>query len=254
MSPSTNILTGDKDYLLKDASARVHSGNVLRIDPHNKSRLVFLTEPVGLAVEQYKLLRRRLNARNPLGGVVLITSPGPGEGKTLTSVNLSWCLANGGQHTCLVDLDFRAPGVSSTLGYSVGHVGVEDVLAGKAGIGESLCQVGDNPLYVLGMRKQHSSPEEFLSAAVLTPLLTCLRAMFHWVILDLAPAIPMSDVAEVVPHVDGALMVIRERKTKKKLIGSPCEILGAKLWGVVLNDSPIVGSAYYGDYGNSKFR
>jgi capsular exopolysaccharide synthesis family protein len=248
MSLSSKLLTGAEDCLQGNSSLRLCTEKVLRIHPDLGSRLVFLTEPTGLAVEQYKLLRRRLNARNPRGGVLLITSPGPGEGKTLTSINLAWCLASGGHHTCLVDLDVRAPGVTSTLAYST-EKGVEDVLTGKNSIAESLCQIGDESLYVLGMRKHHASPEGFLGAASLTSLIGGLRAMFHWVVLDLPPAIPMSDVAEVVPHVDGALMVVREGKTKKKLISPPCEILGQKLWGVVLNDSPIVGSAYYGGYG-----
>jgi capsular exopolysaccharide synthesis family protein len=248
MSLSPKLLTGTEDCLQDNTYLRLRSEKVLRIQPDRSSRLVFLTEPTGLAVEQYKLLRRRLNARSPLGGVLLITSPGPGEGKTLTSINLAWCLANGGHHTCLVDLDFRAPGVTTTLAYST-EKGVEDVLTGKNSIAESLCQIGDESLYVLGMRKPHASPEGFLATAALTSMIDGLRAMFHWVILDLPPAIPMSDVAEVVPHVDGALMVVREGKTKKKLISPPCEILGQKLWGVVLNDSPIVGSAYYGGYG-----
>jgi hypothetical protein len=36
------------------------------------------------------------------------------------------------------------------------------------------------------------------------------------------------------------------------LVSKPLEILGSKLWGVVLNDSPIQGSAYYGEYGTGK--
>jgi receptor protein-tyrosine kinase len=73
--------------------------------------------------------------------------------------------------------------------------------------------------------------------------------MFDWVIIDMPPAIPMSDVAEVLPLVDGALMIVRSGKTKKSLINPTLEVLGQHLWGVVLNDSRITGSAYYGDYG-----
>jgi len=249
MSLSSKILVKTEDCSQGSASLHMHSTKNIRIEPNRKSRLVFLTEPAGLAVEQYKLLRRRLNARSPLGGVLLVTSPGPGEGKTLTSVNLAWCMANGGHNTCLVDLDFRAPGVGSALGYFPENEGVEDVLIGKAKTADVLRQIGEDPLYVLGMLEHHASPDGFLSATLVAPFVNELRNMFHWVILDLAPAIPMSDVAEVVPHVDGALLVVRERKTKKKLIAPPCEILGSKLWGVVLNDSPIMGSAYYGGYG-----
>jgi Mrp family chromosome partitioning ATPase len=69
--------------------------------------------------------------------------------------------------------------------------------------------------------------------------------MFQWVILDFAPVIPMVDVAEVIPHVDGAIMVVRTGKTDKSMIAPALEILGTKLWGVIANDSPISGSSYY---------
>ena len=62
----------------------------------------------------------------------------------------------------------------------------------------------------------------------------------------------MADVPEVVANVDGALMVIRSGKTDKSMITPGVEVLGSKLWGVVVNDSPINGSSYYGYYGNRK--
>ena len=217
--------------------------------PEKKSRLVFLTEPAGLAVEQYKILHRRLCNHHSEGGAVLITSPSPGEGKTLTSINLAWCMAQAGHHTCLVDLDFRAPGVTQTLGLNIEEDGLEDVLAGKRTVHQSVRQLGDRSLYVLGIRKRLISPGGLLSSAAMVPLLTELRTMFHWIILDFAPMIPMADVGEVLPHVDGAIMVVRAGKTEKALIAPSLEILGSKLWGVVMNDSSIHGSAYYGYYG-----
>ncbi|WP_433968432.1 tyrosine-protein kinase family protein [Tunturiibacter gelidiferens] len=183
---------------------------------------------------------------------MLITSPGPGEGKTLTSVNLAWCLADAGHHTCLVDLDFRAPGISPALGYAFEEDGVEDVLTGNRTISQSVRQIAGRSLYVLGVKKRLTSPGEFLSSASLTPLLANLRATFRWVILDIAPVIPMADVAEVLPYVDGALMVIRSGKTDKSMVAPSLEIVGSKLWGVVVNDSPINGSSYYDYYGNLK--
>jgi capsular exopolysaccharide synthesis family protein len=220
--------------------------------PVTKSRLVFVTEPTGLAVEQYKILHRRLSNQHLEGGVVLVTSPGPGEGKTLTSINLAWCMAEAGHHTCLVDLDFRAPGVTLTLGYATEEDGLEEVLTGKRTVHQSIRQVGDRSLYVLGIRKRLASPGGLLSSASIVPLLTELRTMFKWIILDFAPMIPMADVGEVLPHVDGAMMVVRSGKTDKSLIAPSLEILGAKIWGVVLNDSVVNGGAYYGSYGIKK--
>jgi len=220
--------------------------------PIKKSRLVFVTEPTGLAVEQYKVLHRRLCNQHPDGGVVLITSPSPGDGKTLTSINLAWCMAEVGRHTCLVDMDFRAPGVTLTLGCSAEEGGLEEVLTGRRTVHQSIRQVGDRSLYVLGINKGLASPGGLLSSASIVPLITELRAMFHWVILDFAPVIPMADVGEVLPYVDGAMMVVRSGKTDKSLIAPSLEIIGAKIWGVILNDSVINGSAYYGYYGMRK--
>jgi len=113
-------------------------------------------------------------------------------------------------------------------------------------------QVGDRSLYVLGINKALASLGGLLSSDSIVPLITELRAMFHWVILDFAPVIPMADVGEVLPHVDGAIIVVRSGKTDKSLIAPSLEILGSKIWGVILNDSVINGSAYYGYYGMKK--
>src|SRR5215472_12502365 len=101
------------------------SARQISINLDSASRLVYLTDPEGLAVERYRLLRRHLDTLHPDGGVLLITSPSPGDGKTLTSINLAWSFAEAGNSTCLVDLDFRAPGISRLLHYSFGEGGVQ---------------------------------------------------------------------------------------------------------------------------------
>ena len=140
------------------AARPVSSEKRIAIHPDPKSRLVFLTEPEGLAVERYRLIRRRLATLHPNGAVVLITSPSPGEGKTLTSINLAWSFAEAGHSTCLVDLDFRAPGISRTLDYHFEEDGVREVLEGKAKIREVICRLGEQSLYVLGIKKRLASP------------------------------------------------------------------------------------------------
>ncbi len=241
------------DILLHDISDLTRVSPPVRrtimVEAKKDSRLVFLTEPTGLAVEQYKMLRRRLQHRRPEGGVLLITSPGPSEGKTLTSINLAWCLADSGESTCLVDFDFRAAGVGETLGCSFASDGVEDALSGERKIADVLCQLGDRPLTVMGVKERSVSSSKILVPKRIAAFLAELRSMFQWVVLDLPPAVPFADVAEVLPYVDGALLVVRAGKTQKQLVAAPAAILGAKLWGAVLNDVPVEGSSYYGYYG-----
>jgi len=257
MITRTEIHTLDEHELMADSGSALRlNAERIELEPDKHSRLVFVTDPHGLAVERYKLLRGRLFAMSPQGGLILVTSPSPGDGKTLTSTNLAWCIAEAGRRTCLVDLDFRAPGFGRSLGYEVpaDDNGVAEVLSGSSSFLQAIRQVGDRDLYVLGIKESLKSPSRLLAADVLRPLLTKLRDTFEWTILDMPPAIPMSDVAEVLPHVDGALMVVRSGKTIKSLIAPTFEILGAKVWGVVLNDSLINGSAYYGYYGYGEDR
>jgi Mrp family chromosome partitioning ATPase len=220
----------------------------IEIEPDRRSRLVFVTDPCGLAVERYKLLRRRLCAANPQGGLLLITSPAPGDGKTLTSINLAHCLAEAGHPTCIVDLDFRSPGVTAQLGYEPDGFDVADVLQGNATIAQAVRKISEHPLYLLNIKEGRDATSPFLDTAVMRPFLFRLRGAFTWVILDLPPAIPFSDVSEVLPEVDGALMIVRSGKTKRSLIGPTMEVLSNKLWGVVLNDAEIKGGDYYGYY------
>ena len=76
--------------------------------------------------------------------------------------------------------------------------------------------------------------------------------MYKWVLFDFAPVIPMADVSEMIPHIDGVILVVRVGKTEKNLLAPALEAIGSKLWGVVANDCPISGSAYYGYYGKPK--
>ena len=221
---------------------------IIELESEVTSRLVFLTDPGGLAAERYKLLRRKICSLSPQGGVMLVTSPAPADGKTLTSINLAFSLAEIAHSTCLVDLDFRAPGVFTTLGYDSEHPDMMDVLEGTSGIPEAICQLGARPLYVLGMRTAARLTSFQLDRATVASAVLKLRAAFKWVILDLAPAIPFSDVPEILPDADGALMVLRAGKTKKSLIAPTVEALGNKLWGVVFNDTVVSGGNYYGYY------
>ena len=218
------------------------------------SRLVFATEPLGLAVEQYRILRRRLCNLRPHGAVALVSSANPGEGKTVTSINLAWCLAEAGHSTCLLDLDFRAPGIAPGLGWSVDEDGVEDVLAGTRTLRQSLRRVQQTSLHVLGVKQRVTNLNTLLSSASLAPMFAELRSLFEWVIVDFAPVLPMADVGELLPQVDGVLLVIRPGRTPRTMIAPTLERLGSKVWGVILNDAEIQGSGYYTGYGSSESR
>src|SRR5215831_10678496 len=85
---------------------------------NGESRLAFAADPGGPVAEQYRVIRRKLTEQYPGGASLLITSPGPGDGKTLTATNLAWCLAEAGMPTLLAEMDLRNPSINKLLGYA----------------------------------------------------------------------------------------------------------------------------------------
>jgi Mrp family chromosome partitioning ATPase len=205
------------------------------------SRLVFATDPLGLAAEQYKILRRMLMNSHPEGGAMLVTSPGRGEGKTLTAVNLAWALASGGEDTCVVDLAFRSPALMKTLGVAGADTCPDRVLTNIDDVTKAVCKVADTSLQLLATSGRADPLGRCFSPDLVGPAIQELKTHFKWLVLDCASAIPASDIPNLMPHVDGALLIVRPGMTIKSLIAPCLEIIGPKLWGVVMNDTRILG-------------
>ena len=89
--------------------------------------LVFLRDERSPASEEYRRILTRLVSLHPEGGTVMVTSPTPGDGKTVTSLNLALGMAER-TSTLLVDLDTRHSTVRSKLNIASTSLGVEDAL------------------------------------------------------------------------------------------------------------------------------
>jgi Mrp family chromosome partitioning ATPase len=142
--------------------------------------------------------------------------------------------------------------MSRILRHSFEDGGVQEVLQGKVEVDELIYQLGEHPLYVLGIKNRIASPGHLFYSQSMQRMVSKLRAMFKWVLLDFAPVIPMADVSEMIEHINGAILVVRTYKTEKDMVSPAIEAMGSKLWGVVANDCAISGSAYYGNYGKEK--
>ena len=89
MSTIQNPATNGK-FMLVDTQAPRKPLPVIVRAAEGENRLVFISDPGGVAAEQYRIMRSKLVERYPMGGSVLMTSPVSGDGKTLTSTNLAW--------------------------------------------------------------------------------------------------------------------------------------------------------------------
>lgn len=209
------------------------------------SRLVFQTDRDGLAAEQFRFLRRTLEQKFPNGAVLLVTSPAPQDGKTLTSINLSACLSDSGRATLLMEADIRQPSVQKTLGSSSEAHGIEEALAGALAPKDAVACIEELGLCVSTVGHPPADPSRIITGRGTQQFLKWARERFHWVVVDSPPVLPAADVAHLAALADAVLLVVRAQSTPKALVTRALEILGDRLYGVVLNEATIESNPYY---------
>jgi len=209
------------------------------------SRLIFRTDMHGLAAEHFRMLRRRLTQEFPQGGVLMVTSPGVGDGKTLTSINLSSCLTELGEPTLLMEADVRRPTVGKVLSCRPESPGMEDVLSGTVRPEEAIYVVDELNFHAAMVANVPRDPSKLINAAGFGKFLGWARQRFRWIVLDAPPVLPAADVADLLPIVDGVLVVVRAEVTPKELSKRTFEILGKHVCGVIFNNATVGSNPYY---------
>lgn len=207
---------------------------------------VFETEPSSLAAEQFRLMQRRLANVRPMGGSVLLTSPGPGDGKSLNAHNLAWALAETGQNTLLLELDFRRPSQAKYFGCAP-VTSLDTALTERLPPQAALSRIPETSLYFAGLRQACAHPVDLLRSEQLREFLSWAKRHFAWVIMDVPPVLPVADVEELLPSADLVLMVVRERGTPRAALARAGDRLGKRLSYILYNEvtfSPAYGYGY----------
>jgi len=193
--------------------------------------------------DAFKMLRtqvlQRLNENN--WNVLAITSPGTGEGKTLTALNLAASLALEVNYTVLlVDANLRHPSLHDYLGLS-GEPGLSDYLLDDKPLTELLIHPkGIDHLSILPGGRALLNSAEMLNSPKMTRLVNELKTRYasRIVIFDLPPVLDASDAMAFSPYVDATLLVVEEGKTTKKEVENAVALLsGTNILGTVLNKS-----------------
>ena len=226
--------------------------------PHVDDNLVSLTAPASLAAEQYLGLRLKIERLRQTSDVrvIAITSPGAGDGKTLTSINLAAAMAGDSAHRILlVDADLRSPSVEAHLGLGDRTVaGVADAIADPS---IALADIIQRPAHlgfaVVSAGRAAVSPYQVLRSPRLEALLQEARAQFDFVLIDTPPLAPVFDAAVLSQSVDGLLVVVAAHRTPRKLLEEALNLLDpAKVLGIVFNKDtrPMFGryDSYYRRY------
>jgi capsular exopolysaccharide synthesis family protein len=211
-----------------------------------ESRLVFHTDPSGLTAEQFRMLRRTIKEDASTGAVLMVTSPGMGDGKTFTSLNLCTCLADSGDPTLLIEMDLRRPTVRTVLGWTSQSPGLEEALAGRVQPKDVVDLVEKLSFHTATVAKVPHDPSHLVHGITTKRFLGWARENFRWVVLDAPPVLPAADVSELQPSTDGVLLVIRAQSTPRELSRRAIEAIGKHLYGVIFNEVTVDFSPYYG--------
>lgn len=190
---------------------------------------------------------------------ILVTSSVPGEGKTTVAVNLALSLAEKGKKVLLIDGDMQNPSVCQTLQMYSYHIGLSDVLTGRAKVNEVIRSVDAGRLYVITSGKVTKESTELLGSEKMSGLLNQVKAYADYVIIDTPPAMVLGDSMALAKAVDGCIYVVRSDYASRSIIlegFSQMADYGCRIIGTVLNASASEGAGYgYGyGYGGSKYK
>lgn len=191
------------------------------------------------AVRQFHVFWNKLQsmAQQQKARVFGVTSSLPQEGKTVTSVNLSATIAQEpGVRVLLIDADLRKPKIHEILGIEK-KFGLAHVLQGKCSFNQAFYRYELKNLFVMPAGEEPMDPIALLISPKMESVLEQARGMFHYVIIDSPPVIPIPDTVELASMVDGVILAVKARVTPREVIARTLDDLYQKpVLGVVLND------------------
>ncbi len=175
--------------------------------------------------EAYNVLRTNIILSLPhkqRGNIVGTTSAAPHEGKSYTSVNLSYALAKNGSRTLLVSADMRKPTVENYYEVPLSP-GLSNLLVGSVPAEELMQVIRPLPeysdkLYILPAGDIPPNPSELLGSQNMHELLQKLATLFDYVIVDLPPVTTVADPVVVADKLDGMLVVVNHGYTRRQTL------------------------------------
>lgn len=220
------------------------------IDGDRQARLVTGTSSM-VSIEQYRKVAAALHEEQVRSQLktVIVTSAVPGEGKTLTVVNLALTLSESyGRRVLVIDADLRGPSLHSTLN-----------IANDRGLSEALkdgqltyVEVSSG-LAVLPAGTPGPSPLAALTSPRMAQILEACASQFDWVLIDTPPIGVLSDAQVLVRLAGAVVFVIGAGSTPAATVERAIAELGGPdaIFGVVLNrvdEQRIPSASYYDHY------
>jgi capsular exopolysaccharide synthesis family protein len=220
-----------------------------------RDRLVSASSVDPSLVEQFRRLAATLHHAQTTNNlkVIMVTSAAPGDGKTITSMNLALVLSGSyGRRVLLIDADLRRPSIQALSQVPDGP-GLSDALKANVEQKLSVCPLTEN-LVLLPAGHAEPDPMSGLTSTRMKRILEEAAETFDWVIVDAPPIGPVTDASLLAERVDAMVLVVRAGRTPYQAVQKALDVLGReRILGIVLNgvDKSAVTGGYggYGGYG-----
>lgn len=212
------------------------------------------------AAEAYKLLRTNLNFSIPdtTGCKIIgVTSALRGEGKSTTSVNIAYTMAQTVEKVLLIECDLRLPTLAKRIQVKA-KPGLSNLLVGQCNGNEAIQKSGlASNLWVMTSGDIPPNPAELLGSENMALTLQAMAEVFDVIIVDLPPVTAVSDAVIVSKSVDGMVVVVRQEYCDRAAVDETIRQLRfvkAKILGFVMTGADTQSKNYkrygkaYGDY------
>ena len=220
--------------------------------------LISALKPHSVEAEQFRNLKNNIlfpEKGNPPRSI-MVTSTSPGDGKSFVASNLAVSIAQSiDEYVLLMDCDLRDPSLGSMFGFNDVN-GLSEYLSKGKPIASLLLNTFLDKLKILPAGHIPDNPSELLSSEQMRRLLheVQLRYSDRYIILDTPPPYITSETSALARQVDGIVLVVRQRKTRKQDIHDIIDIYGReKILGIVYNDAKKPFGHGYGKYGYGKY-
>lgn len=207
---------------------------------HHRGSLITYSNPDSIISDQFRTIRTNIKFLpvKRKNRVILITSPGKGDGKSTTTANLAVSMAQQNEKVLLIDANLREPTIHKMFTIT-NQVGLTDLLTNKASFNEVVCKTGIGKLDVLTSGSTFLNPAELLESQRMTAFLQVIGSSYDIILIDSPPVIKSTETRVLANQSDGVVLVINRKKTKlgkmaesRKLL----ELVDAKLVGAIINE------------------
>ncbi len=208
-----------------------------------------LDAPHSIVAEAFRNLRANLFFSAPAEqqGVILVTSPSGGNGKTTIACNLAISIALSGRRVLLIDANFRRSALPRVF-ENTRQEGLSNILIGQGDLKDFVAPTGVSGLDVLSAGPLPPNPAELLGSSYLRDVVVDARSRYDQVIFDGPPVLLVSDAMVLAGAVDGVLLVCEYRSTSRGALQrtqSNLEAINARIFGAVLNKVQSRAGGYF---------